>query len=179
MPDFIEHAARTLATAEADHQAAVEAHAAPAAQAQQLRERIQTKRARIAELRAVAAGRQLNDQEAAELNLAVLDLADLEALLPEADARCQQALELVQKLAAAVANHQAELAQATALSKVKALQGEVRELEQRFVEGLQRLWQEGQRAQRDIRFNGLWTPSDALRRAATYLQPPLGSFSGS
>jgi hypothetical protein len=173
MSDLIEHAARMLATAEAEHQAAQEAHAGFASEVETLDERMNTARQRIIELRSLASDRELTAQEAAALNLALLDLGDLEDMRPATEAKCRQSLATVMERAAVVVRRQEDLREATGRAQLAALKAAVQEAETRFCEQLQALWESGCALQRGVSLTSLWTPSNALRRAVEHLQPPL------
>ncbi|MGE0674190.1 MAG: hypothetical protein AB7O64_14155 [Methylibium sp.] len=176
MISFIDHVTHQVAKAELVVADAARTVTAKRQAASELQARLDVAQAQIAEVRKIAAQRELTESESARLNISLLDQQDLLGMIAAAghDARIAESLldSTQRKLNAMLADLQMVSAQA----RRDAFLVQVRAHEAALIESLTGAWLAAKSADPMTRFTQVWQPSDELRRAAVHHQPPNGDL---
>jgi len=174
----VDSIALRVAELERDLELAIENHANCARGSSTLASRIEDTRTLIQAHRSTASTRELTDKEVASLNLAIMDLADLERMAAEATVCTQAAAAAIDTVRDALARARRELFHLVGTLRCNTLLEEVHKREAALCESLMDLWVATREVRPDARFINAWIPGAGLRRAAVHHQPPdSGSFS--
>lgn len=176
MISFIDHVAHQIAEAELVVADAARTLTAKRQAASDLQTRFDAAQARIAEVRKIAAHRELTESESARLNISLLDQQDLLGMIDAAGHDARIAESLLDSTQHKLNAMQADLQKVSAQARRDAFLVRVREQEAVLIELLTGAWLAAKAMDPTTRFTQVWQPTDALRRAAVHHQPPNGDM---
>lgn len=176
MSDALQHASRALASAEFELGKAEAALTEVGLQRGAIEERIAAKGASIADARRTRVERALTEQQAAQFNLDLMDLEDLQDLLPAANGTVLAAAAKVKAAQTTVANQRAYVDHVTNENRLRRLVACAMELEQQLCATLQEAFDVARDMGQRKSMRELWTPSQALENTVRQNRAPNGAL---